>query len=465
MNRNNHLIAPRVGFAYDPLGDGKWAIRVGAGQYFNRDRLWPLQLAGNNPPFNPAFSSTGGNGRFLDSTDQLPACDPNCFGTGLGSPQTGQSFSDNVPNSWQWNVSVQHELFKDARLEVAYVGHKNLHWETVRDINGVAPENRLAYVQHENDDDPAARIALRPFGAAVSDNGIKFYDHTSSSNYQAFQSMFNMRMGRSTVQATYTFSKLLSSSQQIDSPPFNVDAYNVHASYGPDLLNKPHLFSANYIFQFPELKGSNAILRNMAGGWQSSTIVNISSGPSLSVQMDTSQLGFGDPSGVGGGGNAGSGVEVPNRISGAACDSGLHNSRAFINPALFTLNGFQLGQIGNSGIGICSGPPIRNVDFGINKTFKIGERVSAQFRLEFFNVFNHPIYNAQNVIDNNKIKFTDVVFGDANGNIVPDITTATQIISATNIDAQPDANTNFGKTQGIRENGFRQIQYALKITF
>ncbi len=462
MNRNNHTIAPRVGFAYDPLGNGKWAIRVGAGQYFNRDRLWPLQLAGANPPFDPNFNSPGGNGRFLDNTNQLPACDPNCFGTGLGSVQAGQSFSNNVPNSWQWNVSVQHELLKDTRLEVAYVGHKNLHWETVLDANGVPEANRLRYAQLENSQVPAdvtERLALRPFSAAVGDNAIKFYDHTSSSNYQALQTLFNMRRGPSTLQVAYTFSKLLSNSQQIDSPPVNVDAYNVHASWGPDILNKPHLFSANLVYQFPSLTGSNALLRNAAGGWQANTIVNISSGPSISVQMNEIN-GLADPSGVGKGGNAGKGVEFPNRIGNKPCNSGLNDPRAFINPNLFTLNGFQLGQLGNAGIGICSGPPIRNVDFGVNKTFKIGERVSAQFRFEFFNLFNHPIYNAQNVIDNNKINFTNVVFGDAAGNVVTDQRLATQILSA-----DPNNGTNFGRTQTTRENGFRQIQYAFKIVF
>jgi hypothetical protein len=465
MNSNNHMIAPRVGFAYDPWGNGKWAIRVGAGQYFNRDRLWPLQLAGVNPPFDPNFNSPHGNGRFLDSTDPLPACaafSDGCFGTGLGSVGAGQSFSNQMPNSWQWNVSVQHELLKDTRLEVAYVGHKNLHWETVRDINGVRPEDRLAYAQTENSGGGAA---LRPFGAAVGDNSIKFYEHTSSSNYQALQTLFNMRRGPSTLQVAYTFSKLLSNSQQIDSPPFNVDAYNVHASWGPDILNKPHLFSANLVYELPALKGSNAVLRGVAGGWQANTIVNLSSGPSISVQMN----GVGginpiaDPSGVGKGNGAG--VAFPNRLGNRPCNSGLHDSRAFINPALFSIDGFQLGQLGNSGIGICSGPPIRNVDFGVNKTFKIGERVSAQFRFEFFNLLNHPIYNAQNVIDNNKINFADPIYGDADGNPVPLGPTATQILSARNVDATALIPTNFGRTQGTRENGFRQIQYALKITF
>jgi len=100
------------------------------------------------------------------------------------------------------------------------------------------------------------------------------------------------------------------------------------------------------------------------------------------------------------------------------------------------------------------------VDFGLNKSFKVTERVAAQFRLEFFNLFNHPLYNAQDVINNNTIGFNNIVYGDASGNTVPLGPTATQILSGT-----PNFGANFGKSLSVRENGFRQIQYALKFTF
>ena len=59
MNRNFKGFAPRLSLAWDPTGQGKWAIRTGIGQFYNRDRLWPLQLAGNNPPFNASFVERG----------------------------------------------------------------------------------------------------------------------------------------------------------------------------------------------------------------------------------------------------------------------------------------------------------------------------------------------------------------------------------------------------------------------
>jgi hypothetical protein len=126
---------------------------------------------------------------------------------------------------------------------------------------------------------------------------------------------------------------------------------------------------------------------------------------------------------------------------------------------MFTVNGFQLGTIGNAGIGICSGPPTRDVDFGLDKNFKLTERIKVQFRMEFFNLFNHPQYVADDVKNNATINFNAPVFGNANGVAVP-LTSATQILSAA-----PAPSSNFGQTQNVRENGFRQIQYALKIIF
>ncbi len=477
MNNNNHMIAPRLGIAWDPTGTGKWSIRAGIGQFFNRDRLWPLQIAGNNPPFNPSFNSPGGNGRYLDQpfTTQLPACSPNCYASGLGLPSIGQSTSDHMPNAWQWNLSVQREVFKNAKLELAYVANKNDHWEQIADVNFVPVTDRLTYVQNENSSakagDPEAHgfanggaylASFRPFGTLVGNNSITYYSHGSSSNYQSLQAFYNMRVSnRATFQAAYTWSKLLADSQRLDTPPPNVDGSNRHASYGPDLLNHPHIFSSSLVYQLPALQGSNGFVRGALSGWEASTIVSLSSGPSITPLV--SIQGLGDPAGVGNG--TATGRERPDRVAGQGCRASGADSKTYLNSSMFSVSGYQLGSIGNAGIGICSGPPSKDVDFGVDKNFKVTERIKVQFRMEFFNLFNHPQYVANDVIGNATINFNKPVFGDASGAVVtPDangvLNGATQILSAT-----PAPGSNYGRAQNARENGFRQIQYALKIIF
>jgi len=477
MNNNNHMIAPRLGVAWDPTGTGKWSIRAGVGQFFNRDRLWPLQIAGNNPPFDPGFNSPGGNGRYLDQpfTVQLPACTPNCYSTGLGLPSIGQSTSDQMPNAWQWNLSVQREVFRNAKLEVAYVANKNNHWEQIADVNFVPQADRLTYVQNENSTAKAGSpdahgfsnagaylASFRPFGALKGNNSITYYSHGSTSNYQSLQTFFNMRVrSNTTFQASYTWSKLLADSQRLDTPAPNLDGGDRHATYGPDILNHPHIFSASLVYGLPALQNANGFVRGTLGGWEASTIVSASSGPSITPLV--SIQGLGDPAGVGNG--TATGKDRPNRVAGVSCRASGADSRTYLNPNMFTINGYQLGTIGTAGVGICSGPPSRDVDMGVDKNFKITERIKMQFRMEFFNLFNHPQYVAQNVIDNATINFNSPVFGDANGNVVTPnangvLVGATQILSAT-----PAPGSNYGKSQNVRENGFRQIQYALKIIF
>src|SRR5258708_22414632 len=110
-----------------------------------------------------------------------------------------------MPTASARNLSVQREVFKNAKLEVAYVANKNNHWEQRSDVNFVPKADRLTYVQNENStakagspdlppgfaDAGAYLASFRPYGAVVGNNSINYYSHGSSSNYQALQEFFN----------------------------------------------------------------------------------------------------------------------------------------------------------------------------------------------------------------------------------------------------------------------------------
>ena len=491
-NNNYHMFAPRLGFAWDPTGRGKWAIRAGAGQFFNRDRLFALQIGGNNPPFLGNFTQT--NGRFLDSLTQPTACAPTCFGTGLGGASVGGETTNQMPNSWQYNLTIQRELWRDTRLEVGYVANRNLHWEIRSDVNAIHPADRLAYFQDNGctaavcgQTADAARTALRPFGAMRGDNTILYYTHSGQSGYNSLQALFQTRLHRnSTVQVAYTWSKLLSDTQLIDSPNNNVDFYNPRANRGPDVLNRGQILSANFIYNLPTLQAQNGFIRNALGSWELSSIVSVASGPNVTPFI-SSATGAGDFSGTGGGGN-----ENPMRIAGQPCHASGGDARQWLNPNAFTMNGFQIGKLGSSGFGICTGPGNANVDFSLRKNFKITERIKMQFQLDFFNLFNHPQYRADSLAlglnfvapalkndDPTSAEFLDSAgnaiyprsavakstgcgtnhLADAAG-LMPQTFCAASIVNTT-----VTPNQSFGLATQSRENGYRQIQYGLKFSF
>jgi len=489
---NNHMIAPRLSFAYDPTGKGKWAIRVGGGQFFERDRLYTLQISGSNPPFVGSFSST--NGRFLDSLALPPACtvsgvtNPNCFSTGLGFPSIGNELSTNVPNSWQFNVGVQRELWKDTVLDVAYVGNRGIHLLMHNDINAVAPANRLAYFEATGD--ASARAALRPYGALTQDNSITYYTRSGQSNYNALQSSFKTRFSRnSQFQFAYTWSKLISDTVLIDSPYINVDNYNPRAGRGPDYLNRPHIFVANFIYNLPSLANQNSLVRNAAGAWELSSIINLSSGPSMTPIIGNDFAGIGD-----------SGRQRPNLVPGQSCRASSSDGRQWFNPNAFTVNGMQIGQLGNAGVGICQGPGNSNVDLSLRKNFKLTERLKMQFQFDFFNLFNHPQYLANAIGGNGLINYafnspartpglaSSALYADSGGHPIfppanattangltgcngvthladPTGTSAETMCAASIINTSYSTGSNFGLATATRENGWRQIQYGLKFTF
>ena len=491
-NNNNHLIAPRLSFAWDPTGQGKWAVRVGGGQFFNRDRLFTLQIAGANPPFVGNFSST--NGRFLDTINQPSACAPNCFSTGLGFPGIGNETSNQMPNSWQFNVGVQRELWRDTVLEVGYVGNRNIHWWIRSDVNAVAPANRLAYFQDAGCSttnscgisNTNARLALRPFGPLTLDNGINYYDHGGQSGYNALQTSFKTRFSRNSIfQIAYTWSKLISDTQLIDSPTYNVDFYNPRANRGPDLLNRPHIFVANVIYNLPTLQNQNSFVRTAAGGWEVSSIVNLASGPSLTPVIGGDYLGVGD-----------SGAQRPVRVPGQPCRASGSDGRQWFNTNAYTLNGLKIGQLGSSGVGICTGPGNSDVDMSLRKNFKLTEWLKMQFQLDFFNLFNHPQYQASainmnwgyNTPTRTPGVATSALYADMSGNPIFPPANATsangltgcngtthladpngkdgeQLCAASIINTTFNPGSNFGKATQSRENGWRQIQYGLKFTF
>jgi len=455
--------APRLGAAWDPTGSGKWSIRAGFGQFYNRDDIFVTDgTAGVNPPFVASFTSVNGNGRFLDNTNQLPACAPNCFGAAsLGVPSIGQDLSSTSPYTFQYNVTVQHELWKDSRVEVGYVGSRTENWTSKFDANAIAPANRLAFAQSNGN---VAGNALKPFHVLTT-GGIPFFQHQGSAKYDSLQTAFSTRFQRNSIfQLAYTYSKTYADTIMHISNGGNnlvLDPFNHSSYYGLSDINRPHIFSANVIYNTPTLQNMERLVRDTFGSWELGSIVNISSGSSLTPVIGGISN-VNDPSGIG----IGTGVELPNLVPGQPCRNPTFKNFQWINPNRYTMNGFKLGTVGNAPIGDCLGPPTRTVDASLSKSFKLTERVRAQFRIDSFNLFNHPQY------DNPGKATNDGSFGvgfnapntvaapeflDAGGHPTNSLANAVSIQNSTPNPVVGTVNT--------RSDRSREFQYSIRFTF
>ena len=464
LQNNFHWgFAPRLGVAWDPTGSGKWSVRAGFGQFYNRDDIYVTDgTAGVNPPFVGSFTSVNGNGRFLDNTNQLPACAPNCFGSAsLGLPGIGQDLSSRAPYTLQYNFTIQHELWKNARLEVGYVGSQTKNWTRKVDANAIGLADRLSFAQSNGN---AAGNALKPFHA-LTNGGLPFFTHRGSAQYDSLQTAFSTRFHRGSLfQLTYTYSKTFADTfLHISNGGGNliIDPLNPSAGYGLATINRPHILSANMVYNLPTLQNMDRLVRNALGSWEVGSIVNISSGSSITPVIG-GLSNVNDPSGIG----IGNGVERPNIVPGQPCRNPSFADFQFLNPNRYTLNGFKLGTIGTAPVGDCLGPSTRTVDASLAKNIKMTERVRVQFRIDSFNLFNHPQYG--NPGGGTNTGAVSIGFNAANSAGSPEFLTANGIPTTSLANAATIQNTSPNAKAGTvttLSDRSREFQYSVRFTF
>jgi hypothetical protein len=323
--------------------------------------------------------------------------------------------------------------------------------------------------------------------------------------------LYRTRMKSIDAQFAYTWSKSLATTDITNSGTTGntanfTDVNNPNMDYGPTPIDRRHVFVSNIVYNFPSFKGHGTLVRAIAGDWEAGGIMQYASGPSQTIFGLNGGAGngihggdTGGPVAAAPGGLQGTGFnnnQKPNRVL-QDCRSHGGLSHFWYNPAAFTLDNYQLGTFGNSGVGSCTGPGIANTDFSMYKNFKVTERVNLQFRMEFYNLFNKTQFRAdQNNFqlagsgiacnaDNIGIRHEDIK--DANGVVVAanqpyttacfghDINTvgytANGFADPQNANRDPafpntipaNVQGNFG--QITKDRGPREIQYALKIIF
>jgi hypothetical protein len=228
---------------------------------------------------------------------------------------------------------------------------------------------------------------------------------------------------------------------------YKLDVNDPDSDWGRPETGRTHIFNSSLIWMLPALDGSSKLTRAILGNWEISTIIGAATGQPINVFVTGNLPGIATgPSGTGNWPNQTS-HEVPNR-TGEPCRPSGGRDEQIINPAAFSLDGFQLGSIGSARRGDCTGPGYFQADLSFYKNFEVGGRTRFQFRWDIFNIFNNTNFLLAGL--DNTFGVSNVVYDN------PDPRQATTIVSA-------QQSGTFG--QATRTRDPRQMQIGFKILF
>jgi Carboxypeptidase regulatory-like domain len=416
-----HNFGPRVGFAWQPLGDaGSTVLRGGYGVFYtlpNANSV--LQTLGGQPFVSSASLSGTANAAATFQTPYTTVLTP-----GVWRPRspnytltvTGVAQNIDSPMVQQYNLDVEQQLPSKFVLEVGYVGTRGTRLAESRSLNRAflaSPSNPINGVTTNTV--ASANLQARVPYQGFTPGGVTRIETYGFSSFNSLQSTLRRQLSHGVyLQAAYTWSKALTTVTGGDGTngvfsggsANSNDPNNRYARWGPAGYDRTNRLVVVYSWLLPSWKNGNAFERVTTGGWRFSGVTTLQSGKPLTFTDAKDGTAYGTASraqfapGIGNG-------DILNKKGGTMLARVKNNT--YLNPsaslfvtapavpfsAAATTGGPQAIDYGNSAIGAVRGPGNDNWDMTLSKTTRVGglrEDATLDFRTEFFNVWNHPQY-------------------------------------------------------------------------
>jgi hypothetical protein len=483
-NQYSTGLGPRVGLAYDVFGKHTTTVRAGYGIYYVREDIGAVDQLSFQAPFLPIAGAGGLPGSLTNyfspcssgnPAPENPWCSSPQFGfiNPNGLPAAGSLSSDflgclsvlqgfvlngtstptmdptqspvygnqagcngvgsanlfvlevprhfKVPNTQQWNLTIQRSLGKQWVLEVGYVGTHAVHLRDTRDaiesldatVTPVHVTDVFGNSYTINTNTLSNAIARTPTPGLNGYGGYQIFANDAYSHYHSLQTTLSRRWAQGYLQAAYTWSKSTDATST-GNPAFDTafnNENNLNDSRGLSDFDRPHRFVVSYVYDLPLLRHSTGAAHAVLGGWQVSGVTIFQSGLPFSIFDTASGTAFilnGSTSTLTA--DLAPGGSIANGYSSGDIHTRLNG---YLNPANFSTvpvlaeNQAQCASdpnfcaigFGNLGRNIYRGPHQQNWDFSLIKNFKLTERQSLRFTADMFNMWNHANFANPAVTD------------------------------------------------------------------
>jgi outer membrane receptor protein involved in Fe transport len=379
--------SPRIGFSYQATPNT--VIRAGAGLYYDTPNLNPFL---DNRPGNGAPNGVEGNpGTGGDSVTTATrngytiVSGVNVFPSSLGSNSIFSIGKDFVPShNFNFNVQLEQSLTNKIVAQIGYVGSEGRNLLSIRDINqaalgsgNIVDPNTGTNVSSGTASCPAGSTyqnCSRPyFSQFPAFTFINEIQSIGTSNYSSLQATLRVsNLHGLTAQAAYTWSHSFDEVTAYRGA-LPQDSFNFKGDYGPSDFDSRNIFVALLTYNVP----GGQRWKPLTNGWQLNSLMTFHGGLPFSVYSSADTSGTND------------GNQRANYVSGVSPYAGYRKGKVganWLNPAAFV--DAPAGTWGDTGRNAYYGPGYSDVDFSVFKNTPIGERVTAQFRVEMYNLFN-----------------------------------------------------------------------------